>query len=114
MSLGRDVVLVCAGTNGKPAGEDLFVAGELALMLQQSGATLAPPCESALLIVKEHEADVLSFFRTTAGGQALCGLGLDLDVQFGASNDNANSPVCEVKFDPQSPASGTVRRMNVD
>ncbi len=114
MSLARDVVIVCAGTNGKPAGEDQFVAGELALMLQQSSATLAPSCESALLIVKEHEADVLSFFRTTAGGQALCRLGLDFDVQFCASNDNANSPVCVVEFDPQSPASGTVRRMNVD
>jgi 2-phosphosulfolactate phosphatase len=82
---GRDVVLVCAGTNGAAAMEDVLGAGAL---LDRLGATPASDLARMALALfrgaRDHLADV---FRDAEGGRNVIAAGLHRDVDFASRMD---------------------------
>jgi 2-phosphosulfolactate phosphatase len=95
--IGADVILLCAGTNGAIAAEDVLGAGAvlhalrpLAKIRLQSDASWM----SEDLFVT-HRSDIASALRTARGGQNVLAAGLEADVDF-AARLNAIDVVGEV------------------
>jgi 2-phosphosulfolactate phosphatase len=81
---GLDVTLLCAGTNGQIADEDVLGAGAVAheLLQRQDGVWTCGDLERA--VARYRGADPLQLLRQTAGGRNITAAGLDADIAFAA------------------------------
>jgi 2-phosphosulfolactate phosphatase len=87
---GRDVLLVCAGTNNAPSAEDIFTAAAIASSLHANGATLEPSARDCIKLWHAHnaEGDLLAAFEASPGGRNLIALGLNADIVWCAQRDS--------------------------
>jgi 2-phosphosulfolactate phosphatase len=73
-----DVLLVCSGTNGRLAIEDVYVAGRIAALLDHERTDAAEM--TALLAVAAPPAGEL--FRASTNGRLLVEVGLEADIDW--------------------------------
>lgn len=92
--LGKDVTLLCAGTNGQLAMEDVIGAGMIAASLGEIEATDAALMSRELYLGCRN--DLVRVLRSTAGGQNIIRSNLEKDIEF-AARINLFSAVGEVK-----------------
>ena len=92
--LGKDVTLLCAGTNGELAMEDVIGAGIIAASLGEIEATDAALMSRELYLACRD--DLVRVLRSTAGGQNIIRANLEKDIEF-AARINLLSAVGEVK-----------------
>lgn len=80
---GRDVVLLCAGSDGQLAEEDLIGAGAVLAGLRRNGALGAvdDPAGAADWFAR-HERDFPNVFRQTRGARKLSAAGLGADLAY--------------------------------
>lgn len=93
LSLGRDIVLVNAGTAGQFSLDDYITAGA---MLREAGSTLelSDAARGALLLYEAHP-DIHSALASCLHYQRLKSLGLDKDLDYCLSQDRLDLvPVC--------------------
>jgi 2-phosphosulfolactate phosphatase len=87
--IGADVVLLCAGTNGAVAAEDVIGAGAMLHALRP--LTHVRPQSDACWMSEDlfvaHRSDLASALRTARGGQNVLAAGLEADVDFAARLD---------------------------
>ncbi|HVT89282.1 MAG TPA: 2-phosphosulfolactate phosphatase [Tepidisphaeraceae bacterium] len=102
-AIGLDVTLLCAGTNGEVAMEDLIGAGAVIDSLGASELTLS--ATDALRTFLDAHRDLPGILRNTAGGRNIINAGLDKDIDFAARLDVFDL-VAEISGDP-----AVVRRM---
>jgi len=97
----QNVVLVCAGTGGKPAFEDEYVAAELAFAIDRVGnPTFFGKAMGQLHAAKARPYGVNADFENSEGEATLRSLGLEEDIQFAGSNVCNESPLCAVGVHP--------------
>jgi 2-phosphosulfolactate phosphatase len=88
------VTVVCAGRSGSAGtfgADDLYAAGVIVERIRRLDAvTLLDGAEAALLL-HAAEPDALRFFRRTAGGRHVAGLGLEADLLFCADVDRSRA-----------------------
>jgi|SRR5581483_7379063 len=102
--IGRDVTLLCAGTDGEEAPEDLLGAGavvsELPPQLSVELSPLAKSVKEKLASIRRLPAStspLLSFLQSTQGGKNVLAAGLHDDTRFAAQlNEFDVVPVCDV------------------
>ena len=92
--VAKDVTLLCAGTNGELAMEDVLGAGMLTLFL--SDKDLSDSALMARQLFWSCRDDLLRHLRLTAGGQNIIKAKLEKDIEF-AARMNIFSAVGEVK-----------------
>lgn len=97
---GRDVTLLCAGTDGEVAAEDIIGAGAVIDRLVDRGATM-PDSNSvnAHQLFNDARNNLPRVLADTRGGQNVIRVGLQADVDFAARVDIFNI-VGRVKNDP--------------
>lgn len=97
-SNGGDVTLLCAGTNGQIAPEDLIGAGAVAWALRE----LLPVKmdESVTEAYELSRADLAAALRRTQGGKNVIDAGLPGDLDFCARLDAVTDLVAEIRGDP--------------
>ena len=76
---GEDVLILCAGSEGKWSAEDLCVAGAIAAALDGEADDLA---SLARLLYRHHAPDLRTFLRGTQHGRYLCQAGFGADVDY--------------------------------
>lgn len=89
-STGRDVTLLCAGTDGQPALEDLIGAGAVAAAITGSGIGEVTVDDVTLIARRLFESahnDLPATLRTAQGGRNLLAVGLDADIAYAARLD---------------------------
>lgn len=81
---GRDLTLLCAGTNGQPALEDLLGAGSVIDRLTLEGDVTFDSDVARLALAAWHGCthDLLQVLRETQGGRNIIAAGLDEDIEF--------------------------------
>jgi 2-phosphosulfolactate phosphatase len=87
IALDREVLLLCAGTQGEVAMEDLIGAGAVLAQLERQGASPRPVSDSALIasaVYRQCEPVLASAMRQTAGGRNVLAAGLEPDIDFAA------------------------------
>ncbi|WP_428938940.1 2-phosphosulfolactate phosphatase [Fontivita pretiosa] len=96
-----DVTLLCAGTNGQPAVEDLIGAGAVASALEQFGIVehSSNTARQAIRLFRDSRDRLAEVLRNTLGGQNIRSVGLDADIDFAARID-AFDLVAQVIGDP--------------
>jgi 2-phosphosulfolactate phosphatase len=89
--LGNDVTLLCAGTGGEFAPEDMIGAGAV---LAASGQTPGnPAAEEALRLFLAARDDLASALQATQGGQNILAANLQGDIVLAARLDALDLPV---------------------
>lgn len=88
---GRDVTLLCAGTDGEVAPEDMMGAGAVIDRLVDRGATV-PDSNSvnAHKLFRDAAGNLFKALAETRGGQNVINVGLQADVEFAARVDVFN------------------------
>lgn len=82
---GRDVVLLCAGTNGEVAEEDILGAGAVIDELLKLGAAeTTAEAGKAHAFFDENRVTLLERLRSTQGGRNVIAAGLDADIDAAA------------------------------
>ncbi len=88
---GRDVVLVCSGTDGKVSDEDCFAAGLMAELLggwgvlSERAAEMRDDARKAIGIYGDHAGVLFASFH----GQRISKLGLDADIRAASVIDSS-------------------------
>lgn len=95
--IGLDVTLLCSGTNGEIAAEDLVGAGAVTDALGQVARTES--AEQYLKLFREYKSDLPARFRGVSGGINIIRAGLEPDIDFAARLD-VFDVVAEVTGDP--------------
>lgn len=88
--IGRSATLLCAGTRGQPALEDLLGAGAVIDALTNTGAAI-PATDTARIALRLFRASKSSLRETIAdatGGQHVLAAGLSADIAFCAAFDS--------------------------
>lgn len=88
--VGRDVTLLCAGTNGNIAMEDLLGAGAVMDALTRVGAKVTPGSDVTLIVQRLFNAtrhDLRAALAQSLGGRNVIAAGLLGDVDFAARCD---------------------------
>ncbi len=85
-TLGLDTTLLCAGTNGQVAMEDLIGAGAVIAELQRRSVTglASDKARIARRLFEEVCGNLPSALRETQGGQNVVLAGLETDIDFAA------------------------------
>jgi 2-phosphosulfolactate phosphatase len=86
IAAGRDVVLLCAGTNGQVATEDVLGAGAVAREIESAGVPITPT-DSATIALRLFDGardELRAALATSAGGRNVIAAGLEEDVDFAA------------------------------
>lgn len=89
MRTGRDTLLLCAGTNGQVAMEDLVGCGAVLSAMEQLGP-VHPTTDTARIarrLFQSARADLLAALRQSQGGQNVLAAGLSADIDFAARLD---------------------------
>jgi len=92
--VGKDVTLLCAGTNGELAMEDVLGAGMVSLFLADAEQSDSALMAQQLFLCSRD--DLLRKLRATAGGQNIIRANLAKDIDF-AAGINIFTAVGEVK-----------------
>jgi len=79
-----DLTLMCAGTNGEVAAEDLFGAGAVIDELARLEAGLELSVEASDALDRFYDGDPLEVLRRSRGGQNVIAAGLEADIDFAA------------------------------
>jgi 2-phosphosulfolactate phosphatase len=90
LSTGLDITLLCAGTDGQRADEDLLGAGAVIDALSKITdfeADSALVAESAELF-QQSRGDLLPVMTRTTGGKNIIAVGLAADIAFAAQLDS--------------------------
>jgi len=97
----RDVTLLCAGTNGRRAVEDLIGAGAVAAALERFGIVehSSNTTRRTIRLFHDSRSRLSEVLRNTQGGQNVRNVGLDADIDFAARID-AFDLVAQVIGDP--------------
>lgn len=83
------VQIICAGTDGQIALEDVLAAGAILAALQDSQAIIAGDGAAiALAAWESYQARISDAFETAAGGRNLIEAGYEKDLQFAAQVDS--------------------------
>ena len=83
---GRDIVVVCSGTNERFACDDAICAGALIDAMQQRGEVVPEGgAAQALQLFEQNRGDITGAFRRSEAGRALAAVGLGADVEFCAA-----------------------------
>ncbi len=85
--LGRDVVILCAGTIGQESLEDTVCGGMIADAL---GGELSPNALEARRLFLKHKDDVLNCLRDSFHGQDLIKLGFAKDLEYASQVDKTD------------------------
>jgi len=85
--LGRDVVILCAGTIGHESLEDSVCGGMIADALQ---GEFSPNASEARRLFLKHKDDVLSCLRDSFHGQDLIKLGFAKDLEYASQVDKTD------------------------
>jgi phosphosulfolactate phosphohydrolase-like enzyme len=95
------VILLCAGTDGQPAVEDLIGAGAVAASLEtlRTVEHSSNTVKQAIQLFHDSRARLGQVLRSTQGGQNICRVGLDADIDWAARVD-AFDLVAQVIGDP--------------
>jgi len=80
MNTGRDITLVCAGTNGEVAGEDMIGAG--AVIESLKGSILTDQARKASRSFIAARNDLPGALREFEGGKNVIAAGLEGDIEF--------------------------------
>jgi 2-phosphosulfolactate phosphatase len=83
---GADVILLCAGTNGAVAAEDVIGAGAVLRALRPFGG-IHPASDAAWMaedLFVAHRSDLTDALRASRGGQNVIAAGLETDIEFAA------------------------------
>jgi 2-phosphosulfolactate phosphatase len=86
---GADVILLCAGTNGAVAAEDVIGAGAVLHALRPFGG-IRPASDAAWMaeeLFVAHRSNLIDALRTSRGGQNVIAAGLEADIEFAAHLD---------------------------
>jgi 2-phosphosulfolactate phosphatase len=81
---GRDITLLCAGTNGAVAMEDLIGAGAVIVALQNDAELSGDAARLARRLFDGSRETLPQVFRDAQGGRNLLAVALDADVAFAA------------------------------
>jgi 2-phosphosulfolactate phosphatase len=79
-----DVTLVCAGTNGEIADEDVFGAGAVIHEITRRAMTLELSGEATRTLTYFRKNKPIDVLRASGGGQNVINAGLDADIDFAA------------------------------
>jgi 2-phosphosulfolactate phosphatase len=96
----HDVTLLCAGTNGQLAMEDLVGAGAVihAMRKHISPEVHEDVTRLAERLFDSHRDHLFDLLRSSQGGQNILAAGLDPDIEFAARLDVLNVvPICDGK-----------------
>jgi 2-phosphosulfolactate phosphatase len=87
--IGRDVTLLCSGTDGERAPEDAIGAGAVIEGIQRQGKCelVGEDATAALAAFKQAMDDLPATLTTTAGGKNIIRAGLRKDIDFAARLD---------------------------
>jgi 2-phosphosulfolactate phosphatase len=87
--IGQDVILLCAGTNGVVAAEDIIGAGAVLHALRPIAQVRpqADVCWMSEDLYVAHRSDLANALRTAKGGQNVIAAGLEADIEFAARLD---------------------------
>jgi 2-phosphosulfolactate phosphatase len=98
---GRDVTLLCAGTNGRIAMEDIVGAGAVidSVSRRASAELETDAARMALRVFQAARKDLLAVLRDSSGGRNVIAAGLQQDINFAAGLDSV-SVVGKVSSDP--------------
>jgi 2-phosphosulfolactate phosphatase len=102
MEVGRNVTLLCAGTGGAVAMEDMLGAGAVMDALTRLGANVAPASDVALIVQRLFNAtrhDLRAALAQSLGGRNVINAGLLADIDFSA-RCNVLDVVGDVQKDP--------------
>lgn len=100
--LGKNVTLVCAGTGGAVAMEDMLGAGAVVDALNGVGANVQPASDLALIVQRLFNAtrhDLHAALAQSLGGRNVINAGLLADIDFSA-RCNVLDVVGDVQKDP--------------
>lgn len=86
---GGDVVLLCAGTGGEVAAEDVIGAGAVLHALRPLGPVrlVSDVARMAEDLFVAHRSDLAGALRNTQGGRNVIAAGLEADIEFAARLD---------------------------
>jgi 2-phosphosulfolactate phosphatase len=85
--IGLDVTLLCAGTNGQIAMEDLLGAGAVLAELNQDETGDTARIARRLFEAAASPSGLLSALRDSTGGRNVIAAGLEKDIEFAARLD---------------------------
>jgi 2-phosphosulfolactate phosphatase len=87
--IGTDVILLCAGTNGQVAAEDIIGAGAVLHMMRPHGRVVpqSDVADMAEDLFVCHRDDLASALRTSGGGRNVLAANLEPDIDFAARLD---------------------------
>jgi 2-phosphosulfolactate phosphatase len=86
--LGRDVILLCAGTNGQVAMEDVIGAGAILEALGSEIQLETDAARLALRVFRSARENLRDALRESAGGVNVIRAGLDGDIDYAARIDS--------------------------
>jgi 2-phosphosulfolactate phosphatase len=98
---GLDVTLLCAGTNGKVAMEDVIGAGAVIAAMRDSISFESDVARIALRLFEAANGDLKGVLRQGDGGRNVIAAGVEADIAFAAELD---------RFDVVGRVEGTVVR----
>jgi 2-phosphosulfolactate phosphatase len=99
-AIGRDVTLLCAGTNGRIAPEDIIGAGAVADNAQLLGKTqFDDATNEAVRLFHNSRGDLPVVLRATDGGHNIVKAGLERDILAAAGMDSLDV-VVEISGNP--------------
>lgn len=86
---GLDVTLLCAGTGGEPAMEDMIGAGAVLTALERQASIVlgSDVVRMAHSLFRDSEQDLKSVLTNCTGGQNVLAVGLERDIAFAARLD---------------------------
>jgi 2-phosphosulfolactate phosphatase len=82
---GRDVVICCAGWQGRFSAEDTLFAGALAIALEGTHSTDCDATEAAKVLYRQAQDNLEAALRQTAHAKRLGRLGVEKDMGFCAT-----------------------------
>ncbi len=85
----EEIVVVCSGSNGRIAGEDLLCAGLLLEALEPGvdPSSLEDSASLAMLLADRHGEEIEDYMRSTERGRELIRLGYEKDISYCARRD---------------------------
>jgi 2-phosphosulfolactate phosphatase len=88
--IGQTATLLCAGTRGEPAMEDLLGAGAVidALMIAGAGIPATDTAHIALRFFRASKSSLRETMADAAGGRHVLAVGLGADINFCAALDS--------------------------
>lgn len=88
---GWDITLLCAGTGGQVAMEDVLGAGAVIDAMGERAICASDTAHMALRLFKSAQRDLPEALRQSQGGKNILAAGLDADIDFAARIDSLDA-----------------------